>query len=108
MPCSHDRHARQASHSSQRPPATLTAVNAAALAATSQGLFALESAQTRIQELHALVAPYVVGEQRERAPYTLLESPEDFQADLDGETGLLEQIAFQHQILSEALGNGGE
>jgi spore coat protein CotH len=79
-----------------------------ALAETSQGLFAQESAQARIRQLHALVAPYVVGEFRERSPYTLLDSPEDFQIDLDGENGLLNQIAYQHAILAEALGNGGE
>lgn len=79
-----------------------------ALAETSQSAFALQAATARIEHLHALVAPYVVGESRERAPYTLLGSIEDFEVDLVGDNGLLKQLAYQHELLSKALGDGGE
>jgi spore coat protein H len=49
-----------------------------ALTAFLDGPYAKDTFEARAKRLHALIAPYVVGAEGERAPYTNLRNPESF------------------------------
>jgi hypothetical protein len=55
----------------------------AEVAETIDGPFEPAWMEATYRTLHDLFAPYVVGEQGEQAGYTLLDSPEAFEASLD-------------------------
>ena len=65
------------------------------------GLMAEDAALRRLQQLHALIAPAVVGE---RPTHTTVTSPETFKAAIDGPNGLKSIIAKRHEMVREALG----
>jgi len=54
-----------------------------------QGPLSPEKLQARLSEEHALIAPWVVGENAEREGFTFLSSPQAFQDALTGTNGLL-------------------
>jgi len=46
---------------------------------TIDGVYSVARSQTRFQEAHDLIAPYVVGPEGEQPGYTCLDDPEDFE-----------------------------
>ena len=78
------------------------------LATLLDGAFAIEKVQARMQELHALISPWVVGEEGEASPYTLLRSPNDFNDALtSNDNGLLPHVETRHDVVEEALRAAG-
>jgi hypothetical protein len=63
-----------------------------------------DAALRRLQQLHALIAPAIVGERGERPTHTTVSSPEAFKAAIDGPNGLKSIIATRHQMVRTALG----
>ena len=78
------------------------------LNALLDGAFALEPLHARIDELHNLVAPYVVGETGEAYPYTNLNNPNAFEQSTEaGESALKPHIESRHEIVNDALRSVG-
>lgn len=67
------------------------------------GLFAPDAVRKRARELHALIAPSVVGPQGERPTHRTVTSPEAFQAAIDGPGGLLALIEKRRALIRSAL-----
>jgi spore coat protein H len=67
------------------------------------GLFEIDAAATRMQELHALIEPYVVGDEGESPNHTTLGSEAAFLESINGLSGLVAHIASRHARVSEAL-----
>ena len=67
------------------------------------GLFDVEHAAARMRELHSLIESHVVGENGENASHTTISSAEAFQQSVDGEKGLVANIANRHARVVEAL-----
>jgi hypothetical protein len=67
------------------------------------GLFAPAAFEARVRELHALVAPAVVGTRGERDSHTTVRSPEAFAAAVDGPDGLLEFARKRREAVRQAL-----
>lgn len=58
----------------------------------------------KIQAYHALIAPYVVGQDGEREPYTLLGTPRAFERSLLGaQLGLLPHLEWRWEEVAKAL-----
>ena len=68
------------------------------------GLFAEDAALRRLQQLHTMIAPAIVGERGERPTHTTVSSPEAFKAAIDGPNGLKATIAKRHEMVRTALG----
>lgn len=69
-----------------------------------QGLLAPESFQQRLKAEHALVAPWVVGENAEQPGYTFLNNAQEFQDALTGANGLLDFAAGRQAAVQSAFG----
>ena len=72
------------------------------------GLFAPDAIEKRARELHALVAPSVVGPQGERPSHTTVGSAAAFEQSLDGPGGLLDQIRRRREAVRAALDGTGK
>lgn len=73
------------------------------LARTLEGLAAPGAIDTRVRELHALVARHVVGPQGERRTHTTISSPAAFEDAIDAPGGLLHSIANRYAAVRAAL-----
>jgi spore coat protein H len=73
------------------------------LARTLEGLAAPGAIDTRVRELHALVARHVVGPQGERRTHTTISSPAAFADAIDAPGGLLHSIANRYAAVRAAL-----
>jgi hypothetical protein len=67
------------------------------------GLFAPEALARRARELHALIAPYVVGPQGERETHRTVSSPTAFTQAVDGPGGLLDTAQKRRATIRDAL-----
>ena len=68
------------------------------------GPFAIEKMTTRMEELHDLLSPYVVGADGEQAPYSLLDGFNAFETSLtSNNNGLILHVETRHQLVEEAL-----
>ena len=67
------------------------------------GLFALDAIETRLRQLHTMIAPSVVGESGERPTHTTISSPDAFTTALDGPNGLIAFIRGRHEAVRAAL-----
>ncbi|MBM4352406.1 MAG: cellulosomal protein [Deltaproteobacteria bacterium] len=68
-------------------------------------VFAAEATKARMEELHTLVAPYVVGPEGEQGEFTLLESSDAFtNALVSGSTALLPYVDQRHEAAKAFLG----
>ena len=67
------------------------------------GLFAPEAFEKRARDLHALIAPSVVGERGERPTHTTVSSREAFEGALDGAEGLIARVRRRQAIVRSAL-----
>jgi hypothetical protein len=65
-----------------------------------EGMLAPESFAARVQELHAMIAPFVVGESGERPTHTTLSSPAGFENSV---ALLQEQMSRQRDAVQAAL-----
>ena len=70
------------------------------LARAIEGLAAPGAIEKRVRELHAVIAPHVVGPQGERQTHTTISSPPAFEGAIDG---LLDSIANRHAAVRAAL-----
>jgi spore coat protein H len=73
------------------------------LAEALKGAFDYDTFARRARQLHAMVAPYVVGAQGERASHTTLSSADGFTQAVDGPGGLLELVRKRQTDIREAL-----
>ncbi len=76
------------------------ALYVADVAETIEGPFAPARMEAIYRTLHDLIAPYVVGAQGEQAGYTLLDSPEAFEASL---ATLIEHVNQRHAAAQEYI-----
>lgn len=67
------------------------------------GLHEPSAFERRARELHALIAPSVVGPNGERSTHTTLSSPKAFEESLDGPDGLLQQVRDRQAAVRAAL-----
>jgi len=82
--------------------ATYAAAYRAEVQAFAEGPFAADALISRMEALHALIAPSVAAE---RTPFTLLESPEAFATSLDtGTDALKPHVLARHQAVQAFLG----
>lgn len=70
------------------------------LARALDGLLAPETFAARASELHAMIAPYVIGPDGEQPSHTTLSSPAGFEAALDA---LVTQVRTKHEEVRQAL-----
>ena len=74
------------------------------LEALLDGAFAIDALHTRIDELHALIAPYVVGDDGEVFPYTNLANSDAFEASVEtGESALKPHVTSRKTAVEDAL-----
>ena len=73
------------------------------LARALDGLAAPGTIDTRARELHALIAPHVVGSQGERRTHTTISSRAAFEGAIDSPGGLLDSIANVRAAVRAAL-----
>ena len=73
------------------------------LARALEGLAVPGAIDKRARELHALIAPHVVGSQGERKTHTTISSPAAFEGAIDAPGGLLEAIANRRAAVRAAL-----
>ena len=64
------------------------------------GRYAIEAANARLRELHALIAPAVAGAGGERPTHTTVSSPEAFESSVDGVMTVVRQ---RHEAIRAAL-----
>lgn len=67
----------------------------------TETVFDVDSVRARLQAEHDLVAEYVVGENGEQSPYTVLSSPTAFEESLEQ---LLDHVDNRHEGVRQALG----
>jgi len=73
------------------------------LARAVQGLAAPDPFDKRVRELHALIAPHVVGRQGEHRTHTTISSQAAFEGAIDAPGGLLDSIASRRAAVRAAL-----
>jgi hypothetical protein len=73
------------------------------LARALDGLAAPGTIDTRVRELHALIASHVVGRRGERPTHTTISSPAAFEGAVDAPGGLLYSIANRYAAVRAAL-----
>ena len=74
------------------------------LALLLNGAFAIDALHARIDELHALISPYVVGSDGEVYPYTNLNNATAFEASIEtGESALKPHVTSRRAIVEDAL-----
>jgi len=73
------------------------------LARALEGLAAPGTIDTRVRELHALIAPHVVGRRGERLTHTTISSPAAFEGAIDAPGGLLYSIANRYEAVRAVL-----
>ena len=70
--------------------------------------FAIEKVHERMDELHTLIAPYVMGQEGEVHPYTALRNVSDFEHALtQGNAALLPHVESRHEVVESALSSVG-
>jgi spore coat protein H len=76
------------------------------LLAALAGAFEVGWVQERLDRYHALIAPWVIGEQGEAAPYTFLRDAAAFETSLEGGSGtpLKAHVVARHASVRQALG----
>ena len=74
------------------------------LEAALLGAFEASALEQTMSAYHALIAPFVVGDDGEQAPYTNLSGANSFEASVVGAGGLVEHVQARHEAVSEALG----
>ena len=73
-----------------------------------EGAFAMDKVESRMNELHNLVAPYVTGENGEVYPYTNLSNASAFETSLtEGSYGLKNHLENRHEAVEDALSSIG-
>lgn len=72
----------------------------ALLAEAVVGAMEVETFRDKAETLHALIEPYVIGEDGERAESTMLSSEAAFEGSVDD---LVEHIESRHEVVTEAL-----
>lgn len=78
------------------------------LAGFLDGAFALNKVQSRMEELHDLIAPYVSGENGEVSPYSNLTNSSAFDSSLtQGNYALEPHVTDRHEAVEEALSSVG-
>ncbi len=79
------------------------------LEAALAGPFAKDKVDAKIQKYHALITPYVVGPDGEKAPHTLLANEDEFKTALvGGKQALLTHVANRHKAVKAALASVGK
>jgi spore coat protein H len=73
------------------------------LARALEGLSAPGAIEKRVRELHALIAPHVVGRAGERHTHTTVSSPAAFEGAIEAPGGLLDSIANRRAAARAAL-----
>ncbi len=71
-----------------------------ALAGTMTGAFSIATVQARAEAYHALVAPYVSGQNGEQAPYTLLRNVSEFDSSV---AQLMTHVTDRHTAIEAEL-----
>ena len=71
------------------------------------GLYEPSAFDTRARELHALIAPSVVGPNGERPTHTTVTSAKAFEDSLEGKDGLLQHIRDRQAAIRAALAGAG-
>jgi spore coat protein H len=74
------------------------------LADALTGAFDIEAFQGRVEELHELIAPHVIGDDGELPNYTSLSSEAAFEETAEDGAGLLLHVEERHALVLEALG----
>lgn len=69
-----------------------------------EGPLAAATLQERMREEHALIAPWVVGENAERQGFTFISTPQQFQDALTGTSGLLQHAAQREAAVRATFG----
>jgi hypothetical protein len=64
------------------------------------GRYSIDAAGKRLRELHALIAPWVVGDRGERLTHTTISSPEAFETSIDAVMTVVRQ---RHEAIRTAL-----
>jgi spore coat protein H len=70
------------------------------------GLLEPAAFERRVRQLHALVAPFVVGPTGERPTHTTVSSADAFRSSLDGESGLITRVTKRQADVRAALAKG--
>jgi hypothetical protein len=74
------------------------------LASFLDGAFAIDKVHNRMDELHQLVTPYVIGEHGEVSPYTNLNNASAFETSLtEGSYALKPHVEDRHEAVEDAL-----
>ena len=73
------------------------------LAEALQGLLVPEVGIARLQTLHELIAPHLIGDQGEQEGYTTITSAEAFTNSVAGEDGLAAHLQSRYEVISTAL-----
>lgn len=73
------------------------------LADSLEGGFAIDAFTDRVQELHELILPHVIGEEGESPSYTSLSSESAFEESAEDGAGLLAHVESRHAVVLEAL-----
>jgi hypothetical protein len=73
------------------------------LAHAMNGLGSPAAFEKRARELHALIAPAVVGPRGETAAHTLLSSPQAFERSLDSSDSPIQQLQRRGEMIRTAL-----
>ena len=69
-----------------------------------EGAFAVDRVSTLAESYHGLIAPHVVGDEGESAPYTFLRNEAAFEDALTSDdSGVITHVEARHQAIAEAL-----
>ncbi len=67
-----------------------------------EGTFAVDTFSDRAKELHALIEPYVTGDDGEQEHYSSLTSKEAFEESVTGDAGFIAHVEARHQVIEAA------
>ncbi len=73
------------------------------LADALDGAFAIDTFTDRVQTLHDLIRPHVIGDDGESPTYTSLSSEDAFDESAEDDEGLLAHVRERHAVVGEAL-----
>lgn len=76
------------------------------LADALNGAFDIDTFTERVQTLHELIRPHVVGEEGESPTYTTLSSEAAFEQSAEDGAGLIAHVETRHAVVLEALEGG--
>ncbi len=71
------------------------------LKAAVEGCFSKKAVQARLEAYHALIAPYVVGDDGEKSPHTCLPDPGAFE---DSVARITSHVASRHEAVAKVVG----